>query len=456
MNGDFTVNEREERKKIAIDLTRYMVHEHYCNNNEEALIALFDDTIIWIGAGEGEYASGAADVGKIFRCFSGKVPRCLISDERYEAVEITPDVCLCTGSMDISTDPSEKIYLRVRQRITTIFRWVREKARCCHIHISNPYTEMEKEELGFPKKMARRSYEYMQQCITEQKRKIEAQTAELVSIYNTVPCVILRLLDTAEGCRLLSFNRALEQMTGRGEDAIRALCWRRGFCGDVLPEDAPGLEEALSELKKVGDSRPADYRVRNRFGKILHLSSVNTVISNDDQGRIIQRIAFDISRRKEWESALKRMSFEDSLTGVFNRNKFNREMEAGQDEASTRLGLAYFDLNGLKEINDNLGHSVGDALICRAARHISRIFDGKVYRIGGDEFVVVDRESDEESFRTAVTAVCDCMARDDISIAVGVSWRSSRCDMKAQFDEADKLMYGSKAAFYDARGRKRG
>ena len=44
MNGDFTVNEREERKKIAIDLTRYMVHEHYCNNNEEALIALFDDT----------------------------------------------------------------------------------------------------------------------------------------------------------------------------------------------------------------------------------------------------------------------------------------------------------------------------------------------------------------------------------------------------------------------------
>ena len=147
------------------------------------------------------------------------------------------------------------------------------------------------------------------------------------------------------------------------------------------------------------------------------------------------------------------MSFEDSLTGVFNRNKFSQDvLETRQEGKQARLGVACFDLNGLKEINDTQGHSVGDALICRTARHISREFAGKVYRIGGDEFVVVDRGIDEHAFREAVTEVCKHMRADKISVAVGISWSAACCDSKTRFDEADKRMYSAKAAFYESRG----
>lgn len=453
MERSSCLNAAGDLEQAAKELTRYMVHKHYCDHDEEALIALFDDDIVWVGAGEGEYATGIANVAAIFRRFSGKVPRCLLSDERYEVVPVAPDVCFCSGSMYVATDPSENIYLRVHQRITTIFRRTGGHIRCCHIHLSNSYTEMEKDELGFPEKMARHSYEYLRQCIDEQKKRLEAQTAELVSIYNTVPCAIARMLRTAEGFRLLSFNRALAEMMALDEEAVRRLDWKRGFSGSVLPEDVPRLESSLSGLSQPGDSLSVDYRLINRQGRLFFLTCVNTLISSDENGQVIQRITFDISQHKEMESALTRMSFEDSLTGVFNRNRFSLDvMETRQEGRQTRLGVACFDLNGLKEINDTQGHSVGDALICRTARHISREFAGKVYRIGGDEFVVVDRESDERAFRNAVTEVCNHMRADKISVAVGISWSAACCDIKTRFDEADKRMYSAKAAFYESRG----
>lgn len=453
MERSFCLNTAGDLEKAARELTRHMVHKHYCDHDEEALIALFDDDIVWLGAGEGEYAAGIDAVAPLFRSFSGKVPRCLLSEERYEAVAVSPDVCFCSGSMYIATDPAEHIYLRVHQRVTTIFRRAGEHLRCCHIHLSNSYVEMGKDELGFPEKMARHTYEYMRQCIGEQKKRLEAQTAELVSIYNTVPCAIIRLLRTPDGCRLLSFNRALAEMMALDEASVRKLRWERGFSDDVLPDDVPRLENSLSELRQPGDSLTVDYRVTNHLGRLFFLTSVNTLISSDEKGQIIQRIAFDISQHKEMESTLTRMSFEDSLTGVFNRNKFSQDvMKARQEGKQTQLGVACFDLNGLKEINDTQGHSVGDALICRTARHISRVFVGKAYRIGGDEFVVVDRESDEHAFRSAVTEVCNHMRADKISVAVGISWSAACCDIKARFDEADKRMYSAKAAFYESRG----
>lgn len=63
---------------------------------------------------------------------------------------------------------------------------------------------------------------------------------------------------------------------------------------------------------------------------------------------------------RDQTAMLLRMSYEDSLTGVYNRNKFNEIMEPDWSKTKSRLGVAYFDLNGLKAINDSQGHSVGD------------------------------------------------------------------------------------------------
>ena len=115
------------------------------------------------------------------------------------------------------------------------------------------------------------------------------------------------------------------------------------------------------------------------------------------------------------------------------------------------LGVAYFDLNGLKEINDHLGHSAGDALLRRAADQLRAVFDGRAYRTGGDEFVVVDGTMDEKSFEKALAEVRRRMDEAGISCATGLSWRRENCCLKEQLDEADRRMYQEKRRFYRAR-----
>ena len=314
----------KSRAQTAIALTSYLLHKHYCENDSEAIIALFDDRLSWLGAGEQEYALGTQTVSDIFRTFAGQVPRCNISDEHYDALQIAPDVYLCTGRLWIATDPSTQVYLRVHQRISALFRWTQAGPRCCHIHISNPYSEMSSEDVGFPTGMARQSYEYLQEQLACQTRKIEEQTAQLA-----------------------------------------------------------------------------------------------------------------------------RLSYEDSLTGLFNRNRFNEEL--ARDGEHTGLGVIYLDLNGLKAVNDRLGHSAGDQLIRRAANHIRRAFPGRGYRIGGDEFVIIDRSMAEAEFRSAAARLYSQMEEDQISVAMGLSWRGGACSVKQQFDEADRLMYQAKASHYRRR-----
>ena len=128
--------------QAAMALTSHLMHKHYCENDVEGILAWFDDLFLWFGAGEGEYAAGTEAVKAIFRQFVGKVPRCNISGEHYDAITIAPGVFLCTGRLWIATDPSTNVYLRVHQRVAMAYRAVEGELRCCHIHISNPYAEM--------------------------------------------------------------------------------------------------------------------------------------------------------------------------------------------------------------------------------------------------------------------------------------------------------------------------
>ena len=167
----------EDRKIQAVkEATSFLFHKHYCENDVEAIIKLFDDKMSWFGAGENEYATGTDNISGIFRQFAGMVPKCNIWNEEYHVIDISPDVFICSGRAWIATDPSTGIYLRAHQRITAVFRWADDAPRCCHIHISNPYSEMTQEDVGFPTQIGQYTYEYLNQCIEEYKRKIKEQT----------------------------------------------------------------------------------------------------------------------------------------------------------------------------------------------------------------------------------------------------------------------------------------
>lgn len=169
-----------------------------------------------------------------------------------------------------------------------------------------------------------------------------------------------------------------------------------------------------------------------------------------------EQIELQKKKIAEQTALLERMSYEDSLTGVFNRNKFNHLLDSGWDREKSHLGIVCFDLNGLKQVNDQWGHGAGDDLLRRAAKEIRRLFDGKIYRMGGDEFVVLDALSDEDAFWSAVRAVCLGMEENGIDCALGGTWRMAPCSIKEQIGEADRLMYAEKRRYYRQGGRSRG
>ncbi len=105
----------------------------------------------------------------------------------------------------------------------------------------------------------------------------------------------------------------------------------------------------------------------------------------------LSSIINDLAEAKQ-SKVLRRIAFTDSLTGVGNRYAFNDEINNVQ---LTALSLVSIDINNLKYYNDTYGHACGDTLICDAADMLGNVF-GKLYRIGGDEFVAAEFNTTQE------------------------------------------------------------
>lgn len=152
--------------------------------------------------------------------------------------------------------------------------------------------------------------------------------------------------------------------------------------------------------------------------------------------------------RRETHSKLHRLSFEDTLTSVYNRNKFNHDIEEYENKSVENVGVAYFDLNGLKEINDSQGHEAGDRLIKNAADGINSVFPDNTYRIGGDEFVVINFPVKKDIFEEKVEKVICILNEKGISVSYGTSWEESSETLEKQLSTADNLMYKNKLSYY--------
>ncbi len=104
---------------------------------------------------------------------------------------------------------------------------------------------------------------------------------------------------------------------------------------------------------------------------------------------------YDITDLKAYQKKIEDQISHDDLTGIFNRHKFTEDFTEGVRDAVRSGGdqgtFLYLDLDDFKEINDGLGHHVGDALLVAVARSLGTILkdNGSCYRIGGDEFAVL-------------------------------------------------------------------
>lgn len=152
----------------------------------------------------------------------------------------------------------------------------------------------------------------------------------------------------------------------------------------------------------------------------------------------------------------------DELTKCYNRRAYDSDME--NLDLNTEWIYISLDLNGLKKANDTLGHSAGDELICAASNCMKFAFAsyGKIYRIGGDEFVVLIQES--VSNIDSILQVFDTTIHDwhgkysnSISVSYGVV-KSTEQDFDSIHSVsklADERMYKSKSEYYNISGNDR-
>jgi diguanylate cyclase (GGDEF)-like protein len=146
---------------------------------------------------------------------------------------------------------------------------------------------------------------------------------------------------------------------------------------------------------------------------------------------------------------LEELSQVDVLTGAFNRRAMiNRMKEISASRCP--YGVISIDLNGLKTVNDNEGHEAGDRLLIQAGELFRKVFyQDDVFRTGGDEFVIICKDMDQETFNRKVQRLNMNVEKNGVACAVGCYWSDGGTDMKTSFRYADEMMYADKKAFYD-------
>ena len=171
---------------------------------------------------------------------------------------------------------------------------------------------------------------------------------------------------------------------------------------------------------------------------------------------VVESVAIFISeevRNYILQSEMLYMSEHDILTDAGNRKAFNSKigMLEGMDIS---VGICFVDINGLKSVNDEMGHEAGDNVIKEASEAIASIFKKKYcYRIGGDEFVVVMPQVSEETFAQHVERLRKKSKK--ISMAIGSVWSEKCLDVEDLVNIADKNMYADKTEFYSKNDRRK-
>lgn len=186
--------------------------------------------------------------------------------------------------------------------------------------------------------------------------------------------------------------------------------------------------------------------------------------TKDEVGTLADSFQKTVEHLKEYIVYINGLAYRDSLTGVKNKTAY---MEAEQQmDKKMRAGLPAFavvvmDINGLKWVNDHCGHDFGDLLIISASRLICRTFQhSPVYRIGGDEFVILLESEDFERYPELLKKFEEGIREYNLtanpnghlSIARGIAIYDSEIDMALAnvFKRADDAMYKNKAAVKEA------
>ncbi|MRX28057.1 EAL domain-containing protein [Kangiella sp. HZ709] len=190
--------------------------------------------------------------------------------------------------------------------------------------------------------------------------------------------------------KYVAINQAFETITHYSAEEVVGAPMQESAIKDMND----GFYARLMKLLDEKGSWQGELEAIRKDGSVYPID-INIDVVRDNDGNITNYVGVfsDITYRKIAEKELRRLATTDQLTGLPNRNTFRAEVETILSHSSEgkQHALLFVDLDNFKQVNDSLGHSVGDELLIKVAENLIEVLGnskGTIARLGGDEFIM--------------------------------------------------------------------